>query len=75
MKCLLIKILEQVRKIKIFGSVIMFVLGLISIVGTKNLIPKLYEWPASEKDDNPFKDKKNKLTERQLKKRARIRRR
>ena len=26
-------------------------------------------------DDNPFKDKKNKLTERQLKKRARIRRR
>ena len=25
-------------------------------------------------DDNPFKDKKNKLTERQLKKRARIRR-
>ena len=48
--------------IGIFGSVIMFVLGLISIVGTKNLIPKLYEWPVSEKDDNPFKDIQNQLS-------------
>ena len=53
---------EEWFNIGIFGSVIMFVLGLISIVGTKNLIPKLYEWPISEKNDNSFKDIQNQLS-------------
>ena len=38
--------------IGIFGSIIMFVLGLISIVGTKNLIPKLYQWPETKKEQS-----------------------
>jgi len=47
---------EQWFNVGIIGSIIMFVFGLISILGTKSLIPKLYEWPTIEKNDDPFKE-------------------
>ena len=34
----------------------MFVLGLISIIGTMSLIPDLYKWPKTEENDNPYKE-------------------
>ena len=34
----------------------MFVLGLISIIGTMSLIPNLYQWPETKENNNPFKE-------------------
>ena len=53
---------EQWFNIGTIGSIIMFLLGLISIIGTKSLIPKLYEWPATEKSVNPYKEIKEQIS-------------
>lgn len=47
---------DQWFNVGIIGSIIMFVLGLISIIGTMSLIPQLYKWPETEENDNPFKE-------------------
>lgn len=47
---------DQWFNVGIIGSIIMFVLGLISIIGTMSLIPNLYKWPETEEYDNPFKE-------------------
>ena len=47
---------DQWFNVGIIGSIIMFVLGLISIIGTISLIPQLYKWPETEENDNPFKE-------------------
>ena len=47
---------DQWFNVGIIGSIIMFVLGLISIIGTTSLIPDLYKWPETKENDNPFKE-------------------
>ena len=47
---------DQWFNVGIIGSFIMFVLGLISIIGTKSLIPNLYQWPETKENNNPFKE-------------------
>ena len=47
---------EEWFNVGLIGSIIMFVLGLISILGTKSLIPELYVWPVPEKNDKPYKE-------------------
>ena len=51
---------EEWFNVGLIGSIIMFVLGLISILGTKSLIPELYEWPVPEKMTSHTKKSKNK---------------
>ena len=36
------------------GAALMFIFGLISIIGTKSLIPNLYKWPESPKSKSSF---------------------
>ena len=47
---------DQWFNVGIIGSIIMFVLGLISIIGTMSLIPNLYQWPETKENNNPFKE-------------------
>ena len=47
---------DQWFNVGIIGSMIMFVLGLISIIGTMSLIPNLYQWPETKENNNPFKE-------------------
>ena len=53
---------DQWFNVGIIGSIIMFVLGLISIIGTMSLIPQLYKWPETEENDNPFKEIKKQIS-------------
>ena len=53
---------ENWINVGIIGAIIMFIFGLISIVGTKGLIPKLYKWPGEQRNNNSLKEIQKQIT-------------
>ena len=45
----------------LIGSIMMFVFGSISVLGTRSLIPDLYKWPESLKKKNTFQEIREQL--------------
>ena len=53
---------ENWINVGMIGAIIMFIFGLISIVGTKSLIPKLYKWPEEKRNNNSLKEIQKQIT-------------
>lgn len=52
---------ENWVNVGLVGSLMMFVFGLVSILGTRSLIPDLYEWPQNIEKKNTYKEIKEQL--------------
>ncbi len=52
---------ENWVNVGLVGSLMMFVFGLVSILGTRSLIPDLYEWPQNIEEKNTYKEIKEQL--------------
>ena len=53
---------ENWVNVGLVGSLMMFVFGLVSILGTRSLIPDLYEWPQNIEKKNTYKEIKEQLS-------------
>ena len=52
---------ENWVNVGLVGSLMMFVFGLVSILGTRSLIPDLYEWPQNIEKKNTYREIKEQL--------------
>ena len=52
---------ENWVNVGLVGSLMMFVFGLVSMLGTRSLIPDLYEWPQNIEKKNTYKEIKEQL--------------
>lgn len=52
---------ENWINVGLVGSVMMFIFGLVSVFGTRSLIPDLYKWPVESKKKNTFREIKEQL--------------
>ena len=52
---------ENWVNVGLVGSLMMFIFGLVSILGTRSLIPDLYEWPQNIEKKNTYKEIKEQL--------------
>ena len=52
---------ENWVNVGLVGSLMMFVFGLVSVLGTRSLIPDLYEWPQNIEKKNTYKEIKEQL--------------
>ena len=53
---------ENWINVGLVGSVMMFIFGLVSVFGTRSLIPDLYKWPVEFKKKNTFREIKEQLS-------------
>ncbi len=53
---------ENWINVGLVGSVMMFIFGLVSVFGTRSLIPDLYKWPVDFKKKNTFREIKEQLS-------------
>ena len=53
---------ENWINVGLVGSVMMFIFGLVSVLGTRSLIPDLYKWPVEFKKKNTFREIKEQLS-------------
>ena len=53
---------ENWINVGLVGSVMMFIFGLVSVFGTRSLIPDLYKWPVESKKKNTFREIKEQLS-------------
>ena len=47
---------ENWINVGLVGSVMMFIFGLVSVFGTRSLIPDLYKWPVETKKKNTYRE-------------------
>jgi Na+/melibiose symporter-like transporter len=47
---------ENWISVGLVGSIMMFIFGLVSVLGTRSLIPDLYTWPEHLKKKNTYKE-------------------
>ncbi len=52
---------ENWINVGLVGSVMMFIFGLVSVFGTRSLIPDLYKWPIESKKKNTYREIKEQL--------------
>ena len=52
---------ENWINVGLVGSVMMFIFGLVSVFGTRSLIPDLYKWPVESKKKNTYREIKEQL--------------
>ena len=52
---------ENWINVGLVGSVMMFIFGLVSVFGTRSLIPDLYKWPVETKKKNTYREIKEQL--------------
>jgi len=52
---------ENWINVGLVGSVMMFIFGLVSVFGTRSLIPDLYRWPVESKKKNTYREIKEQL--------------
>jgi Na+/melibiose symporter-like transporter len=53
---------ENWMNVGLVGSLMMFIFGLVSVLGTRSLIPDLYKWPVEFKKKNTFREIKEQLS-------------
>ena len=53
---------ENWINVGLVGSLMMFIFGLVSVLGTRSLIPDLYKWPVEFKKKNTFREIKEQLS-------------
>jgi Na+/melibiose symporter-like transporter len=53
---------ENWINVGLVGSLMMFIFGLVSVLGTRSLIPNLYKWPVEFKKKNTFREIKEQLS-------------
>lgn len=53
---------ENWMNVGLVGSLMMFIFGLVSVLGTRSLIPNLYKWPVEFKKKNTFREIKEQLS-------------
>lgn len=53
---------ENWISVGLVGSIMMFIFGLVSVLGTRSLIPDLYTWPEHLKKKNTYKEIKEQLS-------------
>ena len=53
---------ENWINVGLVGSLMMFIFGLVSVFGTRSLIPDLYKWPVEFKKKNTFREIKEQLS-------------
>ena len=53
---------ENWINVGLVGSLMMFIFGLVSVLGTRSLIPDLYKWPVESKKKNSYREIKEQLS-------------